>query len=95
MLDARRIGQASTFERYLPITLGREEFSDKVPACWMGKNIGGTLGAPWECITWTHALEYYEPVPYGSAPNDDLDLQLVRLKMLEGLSTGPCRHRDH
>ena len=26
------------------------EYQDKVKACWLGKNIGGTLGTPFECI---------------------------------------------
>ena len=71
------------------LTIGRDEFRDKVFACWLGKNIGGTLGAPYECRRYTHALEYYNPVPDKSAPNDDLDLQLVWLKLLEDEGTDP------
>jgi ADP-ribosylglycohydrolase len=66
-----------------PITLGREEYRDKVFACWLGKNIGGTLGAPFECSTYVNNLSFYEPVPTEPLPNDDLDLQLVWLSMLE------------
>ena len=29
-----------------PITLSKSVYRDKVFACWLGKNIGGTLGAP-------------------------------------------------
>ena len=65
-----------------PIIIG-SEFRDKVYACWLGKNIGGTLGAPYECRRHTHALTYYDPVPDQAAPNDDLDLQLVWLQALE------------
>ncbi|HET6442047.1 MAG TPA: ADP-ribosylglycohydrolase family protein [Phycisphaerae bacterium] len=71
------------------MTLGRREFRDKVYACWLGKSIGGTLGGPWEGQRHTHALEYYEPVPDKAAPNDDLDLQLVWLKMLEEQGVDP------
>ena len=71
------------------ITIGRDEFRDKVFACWLGKNIGGTLGAPYECMKHTHALDYYEPVPTRAAPNDDLDLQLVWLKLLEDQGVDP------
>ena len=71
------------------LRLDRDEFRDKVCACWLGKNIGGTLGAPYECKLHTHALTYYDPVPDGSAPNDDLDLQLVWLKMLEDEGIDP------
>ena len=65
------------------IVLDRKSYRDKVYACWLGKNIGGTLGAPYECRKYTHALEYFDPVPKEPAPNDDLDLQLVWLAMLE------------
>jgi len=72
------------------IILGREEYRDKVYACWLGKNIGGTLGAPWECHRYPHALDFYEPLPSKAAPNDDLDLQLIWLKMLEEQGTDPA-----
>jgi len=72
-----------------PIALGRDEFRDKVHACWMGKSIGGTLGGPWECRKHTHAFTFYEPVPHEAAPNDDLDLQLVWLAMLEQEGVDP------
>jgi ADP-ribosylglycohydrolase len=72
-----------------PITLSRSVFRDKVNACWLGKNIGGTLGAPYECRRHTQALEFYHPVPTESAPNDDLDLQLVWLKLLEECGIDP------
>ena len=71
------------------ITIGRQEYRDKVYACWLGKNIGGTLGGPWECRKHTHALTFYDPVPQKAAPNDDLDLQLVWLKMLEDTGIDP------
>jgi ADP-ribosylglycohydrolase len=69
--------------------LSRTEYSDKVLACWLGKNIGGTLGAPFEIRKYVNALEFYDPVPDGPAPNDDLDLQLVWLKMLEDRGIDP------
>ena len=71
------------------IVISREAFRDKVYACWLGKNIGGTLGGPWECRRHTHALKFYEPVPRKAAPNDDLDLQLVWLQLLEERGTDP------
>ena len=71
------------------IALSREEFRDKVFACWLGKNIGGTLGGPWECRKYVNDLTFYDPVPDGSAPNDDLDLQLVWLKMMEDQGVPP------
>jgi ADP-ribosylglycohydrolase len=71
------------------ITLDRRAFRDKVHACWMGKNIGGTLGGPWEGRKHAHALTFYEPVPDKALPNDDLDLQIVWLKMLEDEGPDP------
>jgi ADP-ribosylglycohydrolase len=71
------------------LVIGRDEYRDRVHACWLGKNIGGTLGGPWEGRRHTHALTFYEPVPDRSAPNDDLDLQLVWLRMLEDVGTDP------
>ncbi|HUW82902.1 MAG TPA: ADP-ribosylglycohydrolase family protein [Phycisphaerae bacterium] len=71
------------------ITLDRTQFRDKVHACWIGKNIGGTLGGPWEGRKHTHALTFYEPVPDKALPNDDLDLQIVWLKMLEDEGIDP------
>lgn len=59
-------------------------YKDKVKACWLGKNIGGTLGAPFECIRGVYDLEYYtHDLSLGVLPNDDLDLQLVWLNAAE------------
>lgn len=66
-----------------PVQIGVEEYRDKVFACWLGKNIGGTLGAPYECKKELQHLVFYDPLPSKSAPNDDLDLQLAWLKCLE------------
>jgi ADP-ribosylglycohydrolase len=71
------------------LIIGSDEYRDKVLACWYGKNIGGTLGEKWECKRHTHAFTFYEPIPTNAAPNDDLDLQLVWLKMLEDRGVDP------
>jgi len=65
------------------VQIGVKEYRDKVFACWLGKNIGGTLGAPYECKKELQRLTFYEPLPSKSAANDDLDLQLAWLKCLE------------
>ena len=65
------------------IQISRTEYQDKVFACWLGKNIGGTLGAPFEGKKYVNDLQFYHPIPDGASPNDDLDLQIVWLKMLE------------
>ena len=71
------------------ITLSRSEYRDKNRACWIGKNIGGTLGAPWECRKHAFDFTFYHPVPEKAAPNDDLDLQLVWLKATEDRGIDP------
>ncbi len=54
----------------------------QIRACWLGKNIGGTLGGPHEGKSGPLELTFYDPVPDGVLPNDDLDLQLVWLHHL-------------
>lgn len=58
-------------------------FRDRLIACYQGKNIGGTLGAPHEGRNHTLNLTYYDPVPTEVAFNDDLDLQLVWLRHMQ------------
>ncbi|WP_284645364.1 ADP-ribosylglycohydrolase family protein [Paenibacillus silviterrae] len=50
---------------------------------WLGKNIGGTLGAPVEGVKKLLELTFYPRLPEGPLENDDLDLQLVWLHALE------------
>jgi len=65
------------------IKLNRDTLKDKIYACWVGKNIGGTMGTPYECTQELLDIQGFS-TPAGSAlPNDDLDLQLIWLKALE------------
>ncbi len=60
------------------------EYKDKVRACWLGKNIGGTLGGPLEGHRGVFDLSFYvHNLEAGVLPNDDLDLQLVWLLAAE------------
>lgn len=60
------------------------EYVNKVRACWLGKNIGGTLGAPLECRRGLFEVDYYlHDISQGVLPNDDLDLQIVWLNAAE------------
>lgn len=53
-------------------------YRDKVRACWLGKNIGGTLGGPYEGHRGVFDLTFYtHDIKTGVLPNDDLDLQLI------------------
>ena len=60
-------------------------YRDKVMGCWRGKNIGGTLGAPFEGFRKTNedVKFYVQDLSKGPPPNDDLDLQLVWLAAVE------------
>lgn len=59
-------------------------YRDKVRACWLGKNIGGTIGAPFEGARGVYNVEYYtHDLSIGVLPNDDLDLQLIWLMAAE------------
>lgn len=64
-------------------------YKNKVRGCWLGKNIGGTLGAPFECIRGVYDIEFYtQDLTEGALPNDDLDLQLVWLNAAEKYGAG-------
>jgi len=64
--------------------LTREKYRSKVLGCWLGKNIGGTLGAPFEWHRQVNNVDYYTQELGGSPmPNDDLDIQLLWLIMME------------
>src|SRR5659263_719100 len=36
-----------------------KDYKEKVLGCWMGKNIGGTLGAPFECKRGVFDVDFY------------------------------------
>lgn len=66
------------------IYFNEAEFRDRVFACWLGKNVGGTLGMPFEGKREVNDASYYTDVKPGEpAANDDLDLQLLWLKALQ------------
>jgi len=67
--------------------LNEDTYCDKVKGCWLGKNAGGTLGAPFEKI-WGSRIPfevtyYTQDLTKGAPPNDDLEIQLVWLHALE------------
>lgn len=67
----------------LNVKLNYNEFKDKVYACWIGKNIGGTLGAPYEGTKEYMNVTGFVTKAGEVLPNDDLDLQLVWLAAVE------------
>ena len=63
--------------------LNFEEYKSKVYACWTGKNIGGTIGGPYEGKREILNVTGFTTKPGEALPNDDLDLQLVWLHAVE------------
>ena len=67
-------------------TLSKKDYYNKVYGCWLGKNCGGTLGAPLESIWGKEEMFdawWYPELKEGGIPNDDLELQLIWLQALE------------
>lgn len=66
------------------LVFDKNVYRDKAYGGWLGKNIGGTLGGPYEGAKELLDLKFYPEPPDGKPlPNDDLDLQLVWLHALE------------
>ena len=66
------------------VILNEADFRDRVYACWLGKNIGGTLGMPFEGKKEMNNISFYTNLKKGEpAANDDLDLQILWLKAME------------
>ncbi|MBN2511856.1 MAG: ADP-ribosylglycohydrolase family protein [Sedimentisphaerales bacterium] len=78
------IWQSSGFGQDTIVQFNEAQFRDRVFACWLGKNIGGTLGMPFEGDPAARNISFYTHLKPGEpAANDDLDLQLLWLKALE------------
>ena len=75
--------------------LNRAEYRDKVLGCWLGKNIGGTAGAPFEWMRQVNNITFYPQKNLcGEAmPNDDLDIQLLWLCAMEEKGIAVTSHR--
>lgn len=65
------------------ITFNKDELRDKIYACWVGKNIGGTMGTPYECAQQINDIQGFVTEKGVVLPNDDLDLQLVWLRAMD------------
>ena len=63
--------------------LNRKTYLDKVRACFIGKNIGGTIGGPTEGQRAILDIKGFSTGEGEIIPNDDLDLQLIWLRALE------------
>lgn len=67
----------------MEIKLNKKELENKILGCWIGKNIGGTMGAPFEGRRELLDIPGYTTPKGNPLPNDDLDLQLVWLVAME------------
>ena len=65
------------------IKINKELLKDKLHGCWLGKNIGGTMGTPYEGSIEMNDISGYNSAPGNPLPNDDLDLQLMWLYLVE------------
>ena len=65
------------------VKLNKAELRDKILACWIGKNIGGTIGGPYEGGTEMWDITGFKTAKGEPLPNDDLDLQIAWLMTLE------------
>lgn len=65
------------------ISFNKDQLRDKIYACWVGKNIGGTMGAPYEGTRKLLDIKGFATKPGEVLPNDDLDLQLVWLRAMD------------
>lgn len=70
-----------------------KKYEDKVRACWIGKNIGGTLGGPFEGKKEVLDVQGFTTAKGEPLPNDDLDLQLVWLFAMERMGES-CINAD-
>lgn len=75
--------------------LNQDDYRSKVLGCWLGKNVGGTLGAPFEWIRKLNDVSFYvqENLNGQPMPNDDLDIQLLWLCALEEKGLNVNAHR--
>ncbi len=67
----------------MTVRYNKEKLRDKILACWIGKNIGGTVGGPFEGERKMLDIPGFTTAKGEPLPNDDLDLQLAWLITLE------------
>ncbi len=65
------------------VKYNKDQLRDKIYGCWIGKNIGGTMGAPFEGKREMQDIHGYTTPKGEPLPNDDLDLQLIWLRAME------------
>ena len=71
----------NSMKRLLSLTYS--EYLDRIYAAWMGKSLGGTIGAPMENYKTRMAYTREDLWPSRIMPNDDMDIQMVWLEALQ------------
>ena len=72
-------------DRKTVLTLNYRDYYDKVLAGWIGKSLGGLVGAPYENHKQFNQVTPETLWPTILFPNDDLDIQVVWLEALQEL----------
>ncbi len=67
------------------IKFSEKYLRDHIYACWLGKNIGGTMGTPYEGRQQLNDIQGFVTAKGEVLPNDDLDLQLVWLRAIDDI----------
>ena len=81
-MEASDIGDCIMEEIKTRLEIG--ELRNRIKGCYVGKNIGGTFGTPFECKRQVNEVTFYtQDLSMGPPANDDLDLQLVWLNAVE------------
>ncbi len=70
-------------------TIDYPNYYDKVLAGWIGKSLGGIIGAPYECHKQFNFVSEDKLWPAVLYPNDDLDIQVVWLEALQQIGIAP------
>jgi hypothetical protein len=65
------------------VQLSYEAYLDKIWGGWIGKSMGGAIGMRFEGIKDWIEISPGNLLPEKMPPNDDLDLQVLWLKVLE------------
>ena len=66
----------------ISMKLNRKDLTNRILGCWIGKNIGGTMGTPFEGAQQLNDISGFNSPKGEPLPNDDLDLQLVWLRAM-------------
>jgi len=71
----------------MSLTISYKDYLDRIWGGWIGKSIGGAVGARFEGYKGWIEIRPEEMFPEKIPPNDDLDLQVLWLKVLEERGT--------